>query len=329
MTRWRPVLTTDPAQAALPVLAGGWARIAGLERVGAGVLPLSAAPSAIIHALTADRPALCGLTLDRPRIMGIVNVTPDSFSDGGRFPDPGAAVAAALQMVADGADIIDIGGESTRPGAAEVPVDQELARTIPVIRALRAHSPVRISIDTRKATVAAASVDAGASMVNDVSALTHDPAMAGTVAGLGVPLCLMHAQGTPQTMQADPRYDDVLGEVYDHLSARIAVATEAGIPRDRLIVDPGIGFGKTVDHNLALLRRIGLFHGLGVPILLGVSRKRFIGVIGNAPDVGERLPGSLAVALAAIQQGVQIIRVHDTTATKQAIDLWRAVTGNG
>jgi dihydropteroate synthase len=172
-------------------------------------------------------------------------------------------------------------------------------------------------------------VQAGASMVNDVSALSHDPAMAGTVAGLGVPLCLMHAQGTPQTMQADPRYDDVLGEVYDHLAARIAVAIEAGIPRDRLIVDPGIGFGKTVDHNLALLRRIGLFHGLGVPILLGVSRKRFIGVIGNAPDVGERLPGSLAVALAAIQQGVQIIRVHDTRATKQAIDLWRAVTGNG
>jgi dihydropteroate synthase len=329
MTLWRPVIAGDPAQTTLPVLAGGWARIAGVERLGGPVLPLSAAPSAVIHALTADRAALCGLTLDRPRIMGILNVTPDSFSDGGRFDDPGAAVAAALRMVAEGADIIDIGGESTRPGAEVVSVADEIARVVPVIRALRPQSAVPISIDTRKAAVVAAAVEAGASMVNDVSALTWDPDMAATVARAEVPLCLMHAQGTPQTMQADPRYGDVLADVYGHLSGRIQVALDAGIDKNRLLVDPGIGFGKTVDHNLTLLRRISLFHSLGVPLLLGVSRKRFIGVIGNGADVGERLPGSLAVALHAIQQGVQIIRVHDTKATKQAIDLWRAVTGAG
>ncbi len=263
--------------------------------------------------------------------MGILNVTPDSFSDGGGdHVTLETAVARARAMARD-ADILDIGGESTRPGAAEVSIDEEIRRTAPVIEAIRAAGMTTpISIDTRKARVAEAALDAGgANMVNDVSAFLFDPELADLVADRDVPVCLMHTQGSPETMQADPRYDNVLFDVYDHLEERISAACVSGIQRDRIIVDPGIGFGKTLDHNLSLLRGLSLFHDLGLPILLGgASRKRFIGTIGGADEAKDRMAGgSVAVALFAAQQGAQILRVHDTFETRQALDLHLAMIG--
>ncbi len=278
--------------------------------------------------LCAPRADLCGLTLDRPRIMGILNVTPDSFSDGGQVASVAEAVARARAMAVD-ADILDIGGESTRPGAVEVSVDEEIARTIPVIRAIRdAGIRIPISIDTRKAAVAAAALEAGADMVNDVTALHFDPEMAAVVAQAGVPVCLMHSVGTPDTMQALAQYDDVLFDVYDHLAERVAVAVAAGIARDRIVIDPGIGFGKTLQHNVTLIRDVALYHDLGLPILLGASRKRFIGTLSGAEDPAQRVAGSVAVALHGAAQGVQILRVHDTKDTRQALSLHMAVSGN-
>jgi dihydropteroate synthase len=283
--------------------------------------------------LSAPRPGLCGMTLDRPRIMGILNVTPDSFSDGGDLATVVAAVARAEAMALD-ADILDIGGESTRPGAEPIALDEEIRRTAPVIRAIReAGITTPISIDTRKAGVAEAALDAGADMVNDVAAFGFDPELAGLVAERGVPVCLMHAKGTPATMQDAPRYDDVLGEVLDFLAERIAFAEAAGIARGNIVTDPGIGFGKTQAHNLTLLRNLSAFHDLGVPVLLGASRKRFIGAIGGAPDARDRMAGSLAVALDAAARGVHILRVHDTRETSQALKLFLALndrqTGDG
>ncbi|KAB2883519.1 MAG: dihydropteroate synthase [Albidovulum sp.] len=335
MDYFRPVAMTDPARTsgALP-LAGGWCwfdRAEHLTRAGSrGLVAARDLPGDVLARLTAPRPALAGLPLDRPRLMGILNVTPDSFSDGGRFLAPGDARARARAMAADGADILDIGGESTRPGSADVDPDAEIARTAPVIAALRAGGlSMPVSIDTRKAAVARAALDAGADVVNDVAALTYDSGLAALVAERQVPLCLMHAQGTPATMQADPRYDDVLLDVYDWLAARVAAAEAAGIARERIVVDPGIGFGKTAAHNLALLRGLSLFHGLGLPILLGASRKRFIGTYGGGAAEARadlRGPGTIAVTLAGLAQGVQIHRVHDTFETKQALRLWLAVT---
>ena len=265
----------------------------------------------------------------RSLVMGILNVTPDSFSDGGRFAAPDRAVAHARAMVAAGADMLDIGGESTRPGAADVSVEEEIARTAPVIRALyEGKVGVPISIDTRKAAVAREALACGARFVNDVAALTFDPHLADEVVHARVPLCLMHAQGTPATMQADPRYDDVLLDVYDFLEASVARAEAAGIPRARIVVDPGIGFGKTVAHNLALIRGLSLFHQTGCAVLLGISRKRFIGTLGGGAAVGQadlRVPGTLAVTLAGIAQGVQLHRLHDIDEARQALRLWQAV----
>jgi dihydropteroate synthase len=329
---WRPIPSSDPARpaGALP-LAGGWLWFDRLEVLEAGrvpvVVPLAEAPAEALAVLTAPRPALAGLTLDRPRIMGILNVTPDSFSDGGRFFDPAAALAqgAALAAVSD---ILDIGGESTRPGAAEVALGDEIARTAPVIAALRAGGVTApVSIDTRKAAVARAALDAGAGIVNDVAALGHDPALAPLVAETGVPVILMHSRGTPETMNALAVYDDVVIEVFRELAAMVARAVAAGIARDRIVVDPGIGFAKTAAQNVALIARLSALHGLGVPVLLGASRKRFIGTIGQAPDPDARVPGSLAVALAGVAQGAQVIRVHDAAQTRQALALWGAVTG--
>ncbi|MBC7141694.1 MAG: dihydropteroate synthase [Rhodobacteraceae bacterium] len=340
MDYYRPVAMTDAVRpaGALP-LAGGWCwfdRVevltrAGVTRAGArGLVAAADLPDAVRARLTAPRPALAGLTLDRPRLMGILNVTPDSFSDGGRFDAPEAALAHARAMVEAGADILDIGGESTRPGSADVEPGEEIRRTAPVIRALVAGGlAAPISIDTRKSEVAHAALDAGARIVNDVAALGYDPDLAALVAARGVPVCLMHAQGTPATMQADPRYDDVLLDVYDFLAARIAAAEAAGIPRDRIVVDPGIGFGKTVAHNLALIRGLSLFHGLGCAVLLGASRKRFIGTLAGGAAEGQadrRGPGTIAVTLAGLAQGVQIHRVHDTLETRQALRLWQAAT---
>ena len=279
--------------------------------------------------LSARRPDLCGLTLERPRVMGILNVTPDSFSDGGDLATVAAAVARAEAMARD-ADILDIGGESTRPGAEPITVAEEIRRTAPVIRAIReAGITTPISIDTRKAGVAEAALDAGADMVNDVAAFSFDAELAGLVAERGVPVCLMHAKGTPATMQDAPHYDDVLGEVLDFLAERIAFAEAAGIARGNIITDPGIGFGKTQAHNLTLLRNLAAFHDLGVPVLLGASRKRFIGAIGAAPEARDRMAGSLAVSLDASARGVHILRVHDTRDTGQALKLWAALNGTG
>jgi dihydropteroate synthase len=261
--------------------------------------------------------------------MAVLNITPDSFSDGGRFDTAQAARAQALALAGQGSDILDIGGESTRPGADPVPVEVEIARTAPIIAALSGTLGIPISIDTRNAPVGRAALDAGARILNDVSALTHDPGMAALAAASHVPICLMHAQGAPKTMQHDPRYQDVLLDVYDALAARLAAALAAGIARDNILLDPGIGFGKTADHNVTLLRSLSLFHALGCPVLLGASRKRFIGAIGDAPDPQDRMPGSIAVALHGISQGVQVLRVHDIRETRQALRLHGALTGVG
>lgn len=328
---YRPLMQTGPARPAgtLPI-AGGWGWAAHAERLERGrapeVVPISAIPDSLRAALSAPRADLAGLALDNPRLMGILNVTPDSFSDGGLYLAPEAAVAHARAMAAAGAEILDIGGESTRPGAAGVEVAEEIRRTEPVIRAVAGIGPP-ISIDTRKASVAEAALSAGAAIVNDVAALTFDEALAPLVARAGAPVCLMHAQGTPETMQAAPRYENVLLDVYDFLQSRVAAAEAAGIARDRIIIDPGIGFGKTLAHNLALLQGLSLFHGLGCPILLGASRKRFIGTISGAETAPARMPGSIAIALAAVAQGVQILRVHDIEPSQQAVALWRAATG--
>ncbi|WP_426037041.1 dihydropteroate synthase [Cypionkella sp. TWP1-2-1b2] len=330
----RPIPMTDPGRAtgALP-LAGGWCWFSHVEVIDRDappmLLPVSDLDDATRHRLSAKRPDFGGLSMDRPRIMGILNVTPDSFSDGGLFLRPEAALMQARKMAA-GADILDIGGESTRPGAAAVFADEETARTAPVIAALRDGGlDVPISIDTRKATVAGAAFAAGATILNDVTALQFDPAMAGVAAASGRPVILMHSIATPDTMQIDPHYDDVLLDVYDALTARLTEAIAAGIPRDKLAIDPGIGFGKTLQHNLTLLSRLSLFHNLGVPVLLGASRKRFIGTLSAEADAQKRLPGSLAVALAGVAQGMQMIRVHDVAETRQALSLWQAATTGG
>lgn len=332
MTRryFRPLVQCDVARpnGALN-LAGAWGWFSHVEVLQRGmpshVIEAAMLPSEAFEALVAERGTLNTV----PRIMGIVNTTPDSFSDGGLHAVAADAIAAGLAMAAAGADILDIGGESTRPGAKTVAVAEEIARVKPVIEGLRAQGfHGTISVDTRKADVARAAVAAGADLINDVSGFTYDPALAGVAADADVPVCLMHGPVDPATMHLDPRYDDVLLDVYDFLEARIIALEAQGIARHRIIADPGIGFGKTQEHNLALLARLGLFHSLGVPILLGASRKRFIGAIGNAPQATDRMPGSIAVALAGIAQGVQIVRVHDVAETMQAIAVWRAsVTG--
>ena len=327
---YRPIILSEPTADALP-LAGGrchFREVAILQRhQPPSIVPAADLPADSLAHLTTNRTPIAGLCMDRPRIMGILNVTPDSFSDGGDHDDTASAVARAVAMQADGVDIIDIGGESTRPGAATVPDAEEINRTVPVISAIRERSGVAISIDTRKAGVAQAAIAAGASMVNDVAALSHDPGLANVTAQSGLPVCLMHAQGDPATMQDNPTYDDVLLDVYDFLQARIKLAEAAGIARNRIVVDPGIGFGKTQDHNLILLRNLALFHALGCPVLLGASRKRFIGTIGGGQHAKDRMAGSVAVALHAASQGVQIIRVHDTFETKQALALQAAING--
>ncbi len=277
-----------------------------------------------LEAITAPRARLAGLALDRPRLMGIINVTPDSFSDGGLHDAAEAAVAHGLKLAAEGADILDVGGESTRPGADYVPVEEELRRVIPVIEGLRGHTEALISIDTRKAEVMRRAAAAGADILNDVSALTHDPAAMAVAAETGLPVILMHAQGDPRTMNDDPQYTDVVLDVFDFLESRIAACEAAGIPRAKLVVDPGIGFGKHLHHNVAVLASLSLYHALGVPVLLGASRKKLIDHISDVPNPRDRVPGSLAAALAGASQGVQIVRVHDVAATRQALNVWRA-----
>jgi dihydropteroate synthase len=253
------------------------------------------------------------------RVMGVVNVTPDSFSDGGRYLDRGAAVAHALELARDGAAILDVGGESTRPGAAPVPAEEELNRVIPVIEAVNAAATgAQLSIDTSKLAVAEAAVDAGATYVNDVTAFRQEPELAGLVADRGLDCCLMHMQGEPRTMQEDPRYDDVVSDVRAFLEERLAWAVAQGVPEERVMLDPGIGFGKTVDHNLELLRRLDELVAIGRPLVIGTSRKSFLGKItGRAVD--DRVPATVATCVLALERGASVFRVHDVAAVHDAL----------
>ena len=264
------------------------------------------------------------LRLDRCRVMGIVNVTPDSFSDGGQHATTDAAVAHALRLVAEGADVLDVGGESTRPGADAVSVDDELERVVPVIERLARETSVPISIDTSKPEVMRAAVDAGAGMINDVRALTGPGAMEAASA-LGVPVVLMHMKGEPRSMQEAPAYDDVVSEVHRFLTERIFAAEMAGIDKKRIVIDPGFGFGKTREHNLLLLSRLDRFIELGVPVLAGLSRKRLIGELTGRDVPADRLHGSVAAHLVAAQRGAQLVRVHDVAATVDALKVWEAI----
>ena len=264
------------------------------------------------------------IRLDQPQVMGIVNATPDSFSDGGQFADSAEAAAAGARMSEQGAAIIDVGGESTRPGSKPVWEGDEIERVVPVVRQL-ASGGAAVSIDTRKAGVMTGALGAGARMVNDVSALTYDPRSAETIAGAGVPVVLMHHQGSPETMQDNPRYGNVAVEVFLWLEERIATAEAAGIQRTRILVDIGFGFGKTVGHNLELMNNLALFHCLGCPLVVGASRKRTIGALSNEAPVDERLGGSIALAAKAVEQGAQILRVHDVAETVQALKVWRGL----
>ena len=278
--------------------------------------------------LTSPRPPLQlgerTVRLDQPQVMGIVNATPDSFSDGGQFADAAAAAEAGANMAAEGAAIIDVGGESTRPGAQAVWEGDEIERVAPVIRQLTAGGAA-VSADSRKSDVMTAALEAGARMINDVSALTYDDRSAGVIAAAGVPVVLMHHKGDPEVMQDDPRYDDVLVEIYCWLEERIAAAEAAGIARDKILVDPGFGFGKNVAHNLELMNGLALFHSLGCPLVVGASRKRTIGALSGEAPADKRLGGSIAFALKAAEQGAQIIRVHDVPETVQALRIWRGL----
>ncbi len=270
-----------------------------------------------------------GKTVDltRPRIMGILNVTPDSFSDGGDFVSREAALKRARAMVDEGADLLDIGGESTRPGAQAVSEQEELDRIIPVIQAIAAEIPVPISVDTNKAAVMREAVAAGAGLINDVMALRDEGALA-VAKSLGVPVCLMHMQGQPRTMQQNPQYRDVVNDVMAFLQSRVDACLAEGIPRERLLLDPGFGFGKSLQHNLTLLRQLDRFNELQLPVLVGISRKSMIGAVLDNIPVDQRLPGGLACAVMAVERGAAIVRTHDVKATAEAVRMAHAVMGS-
>lgn len=264
------------------------------------------------------------LTLDRPRVMGIVNVTPDSFSDGGAHATADAAVAHALRLAEEGADLLDVGGESTRPGADEVPVAEELRRVIPVIERLARETSLPISVDTSKPEVMRAAVAAGAGLINDVYALRREGAL-DAAASLDVPVVIMHMQGEPRSMQAAPDYDDVVAQVHRFLTERVFAAEMAGIAKKKIVIDPGFGFGKTLAHNLALLAQLDRFAELGLPVMAGLSRKRSIGELTGRERASERVHGSVAAHLIAAQRGAKLLRVHDVAATVDALKVWSAV----
>jgi len=271
------------------------------------------------------RSVILGMEFGFPKLMGILNVTPDSFSDGGNHVELDAALNQAKFMEENGVDIIDIGGESTRPGALTVPISEEIMRIEPVINGISARSKIPVSVDTRKADVASAARKAGASMVNDVSGFTFDPDLLPYCSKYKLPVCVMHMKGSPENMQNNPKYENVLIEVFDFLEKQIGRLVQAGISRDQVIADVGIGFGKNIGHNLDLIKNISLFHGLGVPLLLGVSRKSIISNVGKVEKPSDRVHGSISLALSALGQGVQVFRVHDVAETRQAFDLWEAV----
>ena len=329
---YRPLLSSDAARpSTAQTLADGWTWFSHVEVLSRSqtpqIVPAADIPQSVLETLTVPRAPQAGLAWDAPRLMGIINTTPDSFSDGGLFHDQKHAIAQGISLTSEGADMLDIGGESTRPGADTVQTQDEIDRTAPVIQALSDSTGVPLSIDTRKSQVADAAITAGATYINDVAAFTYDPKLADVTAKAGLPCCLMHAQGKPKDMQKGPQYDNVLLDVYDFLSDRIDAAVAAGVPRTQITIDPGIGFGKTVQHNLTLLRGLALFHALGCPILLGASRKRFIGTITQTEVASERLLGTAAITLHGISQGVQLHRVHDIKPIKQALQMNGAITG--
>jgi dihydropteroate synthase len=323
------------AGSALP-LAGGPGAFAGGElvtrnpdgsgrREAAGLQEIRRAVPHLLPGLLTPRAAFAGLDLAQPRIMGIVNVTPDSFSDGGDYADPVAAVARGVALAEAGADILDIGGESTRPGSAPVSINEELRRVVPVIEALAGRGYC-VSVDTRHAAVMKAAVAAGARIINDVTALTGDPDSERVAAQSGAAIVLMHMQGEPQTMQADPQYADATLDLIDYFAARLARLEALGVDRARISLDLGIGFGKKDPHNLQILNELAAFHGFGCPLTLGVSRKSFIGRLSRGEAPKERMPGSVAVATLGFAQGVQIVRVHDVAETFQARAMFQALT---
>ena len=330
----RPICETSPGEDGA-LLSGGPILFRRMETMSFDRaprrLPLKSIAPDALAAYSADRKPVLGVEMDYPRLMGVLNVTPDSFSDGGAHNAVESAIARGLEMADEGADFIDIGGESTRPGADVVDPSAEQDRVLPVIEGLvKAGLKAPISIDTRNAATAKVAIGAGARLFNDVSALTHDDdsmAVAATLASEGGAICLMHAQGDPKTMQDAPSYRNVLIEVYAWLEDRIRACVEAGISRDRIIVDPGIGFGKTMAHNLELISGLAAFQGMGLPVMLGASRKGFIGKLSGVSDAAKRGPGSIGAALAGAAQGAQILRVHDVAATREAIDVWSATTG--
>ena len=298
-----------------------WAEQAGI--VG------DAGPAHCLEMMSAPRAAYADLPISgargRPRIMGVCNVTPDSFSDGGKHAAPHAAIGFARDLVRAGVDIIDIGGESTRPGAVPVSTTEEMDRVLPVVEAL-AGDGVKLSIDTRNADVMQAALEAGASIINDITALTGSGAL-DVAAASGASVILMHMQGSPATMQDDPRYDAVVSDIFDWLATRVAACVQAGISLDRIAVDPGFGFGKTLAHNVALLADLGRFHGLGCALAVGLSRKSFLGTLGGEEDPAARVVSSVTAALDAVGRGAQILRVHDVVETRQALAVWRGAAG--
>jgi dihydropteroate synthase len=298
----------------------------GMDGIGSTIAPVRDGMDEL-SSLTAARPAFAGIDLSCAVLMGVVNVTPDSFSDGGEFFDRDAAIDRALKHADDGAAIVDIGGESTRPGAAPMTVGDEIARVVPVIEAAVA-AGIAVSVDTRRAVVMTAAIEAGAAIVNDITALAGDPAAMEIVANSGVSVILMHMQGTPETMQQAPEYRLASVDIYRWLSARVEACVAAGIPRSRIAVDPGIGFGKNDGHNMDILTRAGLFHGTGCALAIGVSRKSFIGRIADIADPRDRLSGTIAATLMALERGAQIHRVHDVAAARQAIAVWTARAGD-
>ncbi len=344
----RPLGLTPPAHGQIGArpLAAGWLsfdrcevairRGAVLERC---LVPLGAFPPPLRHLspqllqsyrealarLSAPRPAFAGVPLNRPRIMGILNVTPDSFSDGGQYLTPEKAIEHGMAMAAAGADIIDVGAESTRPGAVAIPPEQQIRRAVPVVASLAGRGIV-VSIDTRSAAVMRAALATGATIINDVSALTYDPEALEVATLSGASVILMHMRGVPQTMNLAPAYEDPALDVFDELEQRIQACEAAGIPRSRILVDPGIGFAKTMAQGVAVTRALSLFHATGCGVLVGFSRKGLVERWADATEPQARLPGSLAAALVAFSQGVQVVRVHDVAATAQARDVWEALT---
>ncbi|HET7575800.1 MAG TPA: dihydropteroate synthase [Sphingomicrobium sp.] len=309
--------------------------VEGHKRVSAELVPVEGIEARFDDAMAGQWSALTGargplhlgertIRLDQPQVMGIVNATPDSFSDGGQFADAAGAAEAGAEMAAQGAAIIDVGGESTRPGAQAVWEGDEIERIVPAIRQLAAGGAA-VSVDSRKADVMTAAIEAGARMINDVSALTYDGRSAGIVATSQVPVVLMHHKGAPEVMQDDPHYDDVLIEVYLWLEERIGAAEDAGIERERILIDPGFGFGKKLAHNLELMNGLAIFHSLGCPMVVGASRKRTIGALSGEAPADKRLGGSIAFALKGAEQGAQIVRAHDVFETVQALRVWRGM----